>query len=91
MAFRPSAANSLEDMNVLAIVLELDVVTVLGRDTGPLRAVVGETVTSHGHSLRLERMGRPEIKNVIMRSSKFIPSTETSRSATSTTPRTPST
>jgi len=53
LAFRPSAANSLEDMNVLAIVLELDVVTVLGRDTGPLLAVVGETVTSHGHSLRL--------------------------------------
>jgi hypothetical protein len=73
LAFRPSAANSLEGMNVLAIVLELDVATVLGSDTGPLLAVVGETVTSHGHPLRLERMGRPEIKNVIMRSSKFDP------------------
>jgi hypothetical protein len=73
LAFRPNAANSLEGMNVLAIVLELDVATVLGRDTGPLLAVVGETVTSHGHPLRLERMGRPEIKNIIMRSSKFDP------------------
>jgi hypothetical protein len=73
LAFRPSAANSLEGMNVLAIVLELDVATVLGSDTGPLLAVVGETMTSHGHPLRLERMGRPEIKNVIMRSSKFDP------------------
>ena len=69
LAFRPRAANSLEGMNVLAIVLELDVATVLGRDTGPLLAVVGETLTT-GHPVRLERMGRAEIKNVIMRSSE---------------------
>ena len=72
LAFRPSAANSLEGMNVLAIVLELDVATALGPDTGPLLAVVGETLTT-GHPVRLERMGRAEIKNVIMRSSKFDP------------------
>lgn len=73
LAFRPRSANSLEGMNVLAIVAELDLATVLGSDTGPLVAVVGETVTSHGHPFRLERMGRPEIKNVIMRSSKHDP------------------
>ena len=73
LAFRPRAANFLEGMNVLAIVIELDVARVLGSDTGPLVAVVGETVTSHGHPLRLERMGRPEIKNVILRTSKFDP------------------
>jgi len=72
LAFRPRAANSLEGMNVLAIVLELDVATALGPDTGPLLAVVGETLTT-GHPVRLERMGRAEIKNVIMRSSKFDP------------------
>ena len=73
LAFRPRAANLLEGMNVLAIVIELDVASVLGSDTGPLLAVVGETLTSHGHPLRLERMGRPEIKNIILRTSKFDP------------------
>ena len=73
LAFRPGAANFLEGMNVLAIVIELDVARVLGSDTGPLVAVVGETLTSHGHPFRLERMGRPEIKNVILRTSKFDP------------------
>ena len=42
LAFRPGAANFLEGMNVLAIVIELDVARVLGSDTGPLVAVVGE-------------------------------------------------
>jgi hypothetical protein len=73
LAFRPRAANLLEGMNVLAIVIELDVARVLGSDTSPLVAVVGETLTSHGHPFRLERMGRPEIKNVILRTSKFDP------------------
>jgi hypothetical protein len=73
LAFRPGAANFLEGMNVLAIVIELDVARVLGSDTGPLVAVVGETLTSHGHPFRLERMGRPEIKNVILRTSTFDP------------------
>ena len=36
----------LDGANVLSIVVELDVATVLGPDTGPLLAVVGETVTS---------------------------------------------
>ena len=73
LAFRPGAANLLEGMNVLAIVIELDVARVLGSDTGPLVAVVGETLTSHGHPFRLERMGRPEIKNIVLRTSTFDP------------------
>jgi hypothetical protein len=73
LAFRPASANSLEGMNVLSIVVELDVATVLGPDTGPLLGVVGETVTSRGHPVRLERMGRAEIKNVIMAPKKFDP------------------
>jgi hypothetical protein len=35
--------------------------------------VVGETLTSHGHPFRLERMGRPEIKNIVLRTSTFDP------------------
>lgn len=73
LAFRPASANSLDGANVLSIVVELDVATVLGPDTGPLLGVVGETVTSRGHPVRLERMGRAEIKNVIMQPKKFDP------------------
>ncbi len=44
-----------------------------GPDSGPLFGVVGETVTSGGRPVRLERMGRPEIKNVVLASKKFDP------------------
>lgn len=73
LAFRPGAVNSLDGANVLSIVVEFDVATVLGPDTGPLLGVIGETVTSGGHPVRLERMGRAEIKNVIMQPKKFDP------------------
>ena len=73
LAFRPRAANLLAGMNVLAIVIELHTATVLGPDTGPLLGVIGETLTSHGHPFRLERMGRPEIKNIVLRTSAFDP------------------
>lgn len=71
LAFRPEGVNAVDGANVLSIVLELDVATVLGPDTGPLLAVVGETVTPGGHPVRLERMGRPEIKNVILQEKKY--------------------
>lgn len=72
LAFRPKGTNAVEGANVLSIVLELDIATVLGPDTGPLLGVVGETLTAGGHSpLRLERMGRPEIKNVILQEKKY--------------------
>ena len=72
LAFRPSGVNTVEGANCLSIVVEFDVATVLGPDTGPLLAVVGETLTS-GHPVRLERMGRPEIKNFILQDKKFDP------------------
>jgi hypothetical protein len=73
LAFGPGARNSLEGMNVLSIVVEIDPEAVFGPDRGPLLAVVGETVTSGGRPVRLERMGRPEIKNVVLSSKKFDP------------------
>lgn len=73
LAFRPASANSLEGANVLSIVVELDVATVLGPGTGPLLGVVAETLTFPGHPVRLERMGRAEIKNIIMAPKKFDP------------------
>lgn len=40
--------------------------TVLAPGGGSLLAVVGETVTSGGHPVRLEHTGRPELKNFVM-------------------------
>jgi hypothetical protein len=73
LAFRPASTNTLDGANVLSIVVEFDVAAVLGTDAGPLLAVVGETLTSAGRPVRLERMGRAEIKNVIMRPKAFDP------------------
>ena len=74
LAFRPTAANFLDNTNVLSIVLEFDVATVLGTGAGPLLGVVGEILTSGGsRPVRLERMGRAEIKNIILRPKAFDP------------------
>jgi hypothetical protein len=72
LTFRAQGVNTGEGANCLSIVVELDVATVLGPGTGPLLAVVGETLTA-GHPVRLERMGRPEIKNFILQDQKFDP------------------
>ncbi|MEV6118786.1 DUF4331 family protein [Streptomyces sp. NPDC052109] len=71
LSLRPDAANVLEDLNVLSIVLEVDA-AVLGPAAGSLVAVVGETLTAGGgRPIQLERMGRPEIKNVVLSSKKY--------------------
>ncbi|GAA1648947.1 DUF4331 family protein [Georgenia ruanii] len=71
LMFRPKGVNAVNGANVLSIVLELDVATVLDRDTGTLLGVVGETVASAEHHVRMERMGRPEIKNFILQDKKY--------------------
>ncbi|MFF0291750.1 DUF4331 family protein [Streptomyces sp. NPDC005262] len=71
LSFRSDASNALEGLNALSIVLEVDA-AVLGPAAGSLVAVVGETLTSGGgRPIQLERMGRPEIKNVILSSKRF--------------------
>jgi len=70
LAFRPEGVNSVQGANVLSVVLEFHAATVLGPDVGPLLGVVGETVIT-GHPVRLERMGRPEIKNFILQDKKY--------------------
>ena len=72
LTFHTQGVNTGEGANCLSIVIEFDIATVLGPDTGPLLGVVGETLTS-GHPVRLERMGRPEIKNFILQDKKFDP------------------
>ncbi|MFD5064542.1 DUF4331 family protein [Streptomyces sp. NPDC058394] len=70
LGFRSDASNVLEGLNALSIVLEVDA-AVLGPAAGSLVSVVGETMTSGRRPVRLERMGRPEIKNVVMSPKKF--------------------
>src|SRR5262249_14200760 len=67
LAFQKPGTNTLEGANVLSIVAELDVAAVLGSAPGTLFAVAAETVVSAGDlSLRLERLGRPEMKNILL-------------------------
>jgi Domain of unknown function (DUF4331) len=56
--------NTMEDANVLGLVLEVEYRKWL--HGGPLFAVVGETLAAGKRPLRLERVGRPEIKNIGM-------------------------
>lgn len=59
--------------NVLSIVVELDVTRMFATAEGPLFAVVGETATTGSIKVRLERFGRPEIKNVVLFAKNFDP------------------
>jgi hypothetical protein len=71
LAFKPKADNILEGQNVLSIVLEVEVSAMFGAGNDPIFAVTGETVTAGKRSMRLERIGRPEIKNVVMSPKEF--------------------
>ena len=59
----------LDGKNVLGLVVELDCARFLG-DAG-LVAVVAETRTSGSLSVRIERVGRPEIKNLMLGPKQF--------------------
>jgi hypothetical protein len=63
-----TAVNTVQHRDVLAIVVELPSASIVERFNGvSLIAAVSETlVTRRGRPIRLERVGRPEIKNVIM-------------------------
>jgi hypothetical protein len=72
LAFRPAeGVNTLEGQNVLSIVVEVDAAAVFGPGRGPLLAVMAELVTTGSPSARLERMGRPEIKNFVLQPKQF--------------------
>jgi hypothetical protein len=66
LAFRAVGANGAEGWDVLGIVVELDVATMLGRAPGTLFAVAGETVTAGKMPVRLERFGRVFVKNQLL-------------------------
>jgi Domain of unknown function (DUF4331) len=64
IAFKKVGSDTLYGTNVLAIALELEWATLL--KGGPMFAVVCETLRSGQRPVRIERVGRPEIKNVSM-------------------------
>ncbi len=63
MAFQDDRPNGLLGANVLALVIDVDC-ALLG--AGPLFGVVAETLSVGTRPVRLERVGRPEIKNIGM-------------------------
>lgn len=71
LAFKEKGQNSLAGFNALSVVVEIDCEPLLQKSHGPLFAVVGETVVKGSLPIRIERFGRPEIKNVIMSMKQF--------------------
>jgi hypothetical protein len=71
LAFKVVGTNSLIGLNVMSIVVEADCRPLLSSGRGPLLAVVGETVIAGKLPIRIERVGRPEIKNAIMSMKEF--------------------
>lgn len=66
LSFAPQGSATVFRQNVLSIVLELDLTNMVVAGDGPLFAVVGETTTTGSLKVRLERFGRPEIKNFLL-------------------------
>jgi hypothetical protein len=62
LSFKPKGSDTLYGTNILAIVIKLEWRKML--DDGPLFAVVCETLAAGKRAVRIERVGRPEIKNV---------------------------
>ncbi len=71
LAFKQVGSDRLYGKNVLGIVLTIEWATVL--KGGPMFAVVCETLTSGKRPIRLERVGRPEIKNISLGAKTFDP------------------
>ena len=71
LAFKEVGTNTAIGFNVLSIVVEVDCRPWLRSGYGPLLAVVGETVVAGKLPIRIERIGRPEIKNVILQLKQF--------------------
>jgi Domain of unknown function (DUF4331) len=62
LSFKPKGADTLYGTNILAIVIKIEWRKML--KGGPLFAVVCETLQVGPRPVRIERVGRPEIKNV---------------------------
>jgi hypothetical protein len=69
LAFKDVGSDRLYGKNILGIVLRIEWATVL--KGGPMFAVVGETLSAGKRPVRLERVGRPEMKNVTLSAKMF--------------------
>jgi hypothetical protein len=66
MVLKAVGDNFSYGQNVLGIVMEVDCTPLLAAGKGSLVAVVGETVAAGKLPIRIERVGRPEVKNFIL-------------------------
>ena len=70
LAFTDHGSIFLDGKNVLSVVVELDV-RLLGGEA--LVGVVAETLTRGALNVRIERVGRPEVKNMMLAPKEFDP------------------
>jgi hypothetical protein len=66
IAFQANGTNTADGWNILGIVVEFDVATMLGRAPGTLFAIAAEIVTAGKFPVRLERFGRVFAKNQLL-------------------------
>ena len=70
LAFTDPGAIYLDGKNVLSLVVEIDVAVLGGAS---LVGVVAETLTRGRFNVRIERVGRPEVKNMMLAPKDFDP------------------
>ena len=66
VAFQPDGRNEAEGWNILGIVVDFDVATMVGAAPGSLFAIAAETVAAGKFPIRLERFGRVFVKNQLL-------------------------
>jgi hypothetical protein len=71
LAFTDPGSIYLDGKNVLSLVVEVDVATVFG--DAALLGVVAETLTRGRITMRIEHVGRPEVKNLMLAPKQFDP------------------
>ncbi len=69
LAFTDPGSIYLDGKNVLSLVVEIDCARFLG--DGGLVGVVAETLTRGKFTVRIERVGRPEVKNLMLAPKQF--------------------
>ena len=70
LAFTDPGSIFLDGKNVLSLVVEIDSALLDGAE---LVGVVGETLTRGKFNVRIERVGRPEVKNMMLAPKQFDP------------------
>jgi hypothetical protein len=70
LAFNEHGSIFLDGKNVLSLVVEVDTDVLGGAE---LVAVVAETLTRGRFNVRIERVGRPEVKNMLLAPKQFDP------------------